>query len=300
MLLLFPGMLPRVWGQDSLSFWEPTPSLHHARLAAVVGGEIALHTGSLIGLNEVWYKGHERTAFHFFDDSREWLQMDKVGHLMTSYYLGRVGKGMLTWSGVERKKAVWYGGSLGSVFLTSVELLDGYSERWGASWGDAVANLAGTGLFIGQELVWEEQRVVLKYSYHPTELAAYRPSVLGDHWSERMLKDYNGQSYWASFHVTDFLPGTDRLSWLCVSLGYGGTGMLGGHENPEVDEVGELYPVLERRRQYFLSFDIDLSRVETGSPFWDRFLDAFGFLKVPFPALEYNRVDGMRGHILYY
>ena len=36
-------------------------------------------------------------------------------------------------------------------FLTTVETLDGFSEEWGASWGDLIANTSGTFVFIGQE-----------------------------------------------------------------------------------------------------------------------------------------------------
>ena len=39
----------------------------------------------------------------------------------------------MKWSGVP-EKAIWYGGAYGAVFLTTIEILDGYSAEWGASW----------------------------------------------------------------------------------------------------------------------------------------------------------------------
>ena len=38
----------------------------------------ALTGGSLIYLNQVWYNKYNTSKFHVFDDSQEWLQMDKV------------------------------------------------------------------------------------------------------------------------------------------------------------------------------------------------------------------------------
>src|SRR4051812_42271731 len=55
-------------------------SLNKKRIACIIGTEATLYAGSLIGLNELWYKNYPRSSFHFFNDNKEWLQMDKVGH----------------------------------------------------------------------------------------------------------------------------------------------------------------------------------------------------------------------------
>jgi hypothetical protein len=46
--------------------------------------------------------------------------------------------------------------------------MDGHSAKWGFSKGDMLANIAGCVLFEGQQLLWHEQRISLKYSYHGT------------------------------------------------------------------------------------------------------------------------------------
>ena len=102
---------------------------------------------------------------------------------------------------MSKKNAIWYGGLTGSFFLTIIEVLDGFSKEWGASFGDLLANSAGAFLAIGQALRWDEQRIQLKYSYFPSEWAEYNPSQLGSGNIERALKDYNGQSYWLSFNI---------------------------------------------------------------------------------------------------
>ena len=58
--------------------------------------------------------------------------------------------------------------------------MDGFSEEWGGSWVDFAANAAGTSLLVGQELLWGEQRIKLKYSFHQTEFENIRPETLGE------------------------------------------------------------------------------------------------------------------------
>ncbi|NBN99091.1 MAG: DUF2279 domain-containing protein, partial [Flavobacteriia bacterium] len=55
-----------------------------------------------------------------------------------------------------------------------------------------IANISGSALFIGQELLWKEQRIVPKFGFQRSGLAQYRPDLLGNGWHEEFLKDYNG------------------------------------------------------------------------------------------------------------
>ena len=64
----------------------PADTLHLPRLkttSALIG---AAYTGTLIGLQEAWYKDYPMGKFRFFNDSKEWMQMDKMGHLFTPFY----------------------------------------------------------------------------------------------------------------------------------------------------------------------------------------------------------------------
>jgi hypothetical protein len=63
---------------------------------------------------------------------------------------------------------------------------------------DIIANASGTALFV----LWKEQRITPKFSFHTTQYAQYRPNVLGSSLAEQMLKDYNGQTYWLSVIYT--------------------------------------------------------------------------------------------------
>jgi hypothetical protein len=281
---------------NKLSICEfPSAQLNKKRLAFILSSEAALYGGSLIALNELWYKDYPRTSFHFFNDSREWEQMDKIGHATTSYYIGRIGIGFMNWTGVSRKKAIWYGGMLGSLYQTTIEVMDGYSSEWGFSVADLGANTAGSLLCIGQQLAWDEQRIVLKYSFMQSEFAKYRPNILGSDLQENILKDYNGQTYWLSVNPYSFMSKESKFpKWLNIAVGYGATGMTGGDYNPMyINESGQ-YLYFDRYRQFYLSLDVDLTRIKTRSKFLKTVFYAVGFIKIPAPALEFNKY-GVKG-----
>lgn len=286
---------------DTLSFFQPAPTLHKGRLIGLTATMGGLYVGSMIGLNSLWYAGYPRSKFHFFNDNDEWLQMDKGGHAISSYYIGKYCIDMFKWTGLERKKAIWIGGSMGSVFNTTIEILDGFSAEWGASPGDLIANSTGSAIVIAQELVWDEQRIIFRYSYHKTAESDYRPDLLGSDWKERWIKDYNGQTYWLSANIHSFLRNKETKfpRWLNVAVGYSGQGMLGGHENP-AEYKGEPLPDLTRYRQFYFALDIELGRIRTRSKVLKALLNATVLIKVPMPTLEYNSVNGFKFHPLYF
>jgi len=271
-------------------FFNPSDTLNKKRLVFATATTAVGYGATMIGLNEYWYKDYPRSNFHFFNDNKAWMQMDKAGHALTSYQLGRYGYEVMKWTGTSEKSAIWIGGNLGLFFLTSVEIMDGFSDEWGFSGGDAVANLSGTALFIGQQLAWGEQRMALKFSYSPSDYAQYRPETLGSGGLESVLKDYNGQTIWLSVNPSSFgHKEKPFLPWLNVALGYGANGMLGGDFNPNFNAAGDALPHTERYRQYYLSLDVDLSRIETNNAFLKTIFNVVGFIKIPAPALEFSQ-----------
>ena len=253
---------------QSLSFYDYPDSLHRKRFRGLVAAETFTYTTTMYGLYTLWYKDFPRSGFHWFNDNPQWLQMDKIGHAMTSYEIGRFGIEALKWTGVEDRKALWYGGLLGFVYQGTIEVFDGFSKEWGASSGDIIANAAGTALVMGQEAAWHEQRMQLKVSAHLTSYARYRPGTLGSTLPERLFKDYNGQTYWLSISPGAWMPKDSKFpKWVAVSLGYSADGMIGGTNNPSVDGDGNPLPPFARTRQYFLSLDVDFTRLKTKSRF---------------------------------
>ncbi len=276
------------------------PIINKKRLTAVLTTEGVLYAGSIVGLYSIWYQKYPQSNFHFFNDNNEWLLMDKMGHFTTSYYIGKIGFEALKWSGVSNTKAAWYGGGLGFLYQTSIEVLDGFSSQWGFSVGDMTGNALGSALFISQQLLWKEQKILLKWSYSPTKFASYRPDLLGSNWKESWLKDYNGQTYWLSFNMHSFLGKNAHFpSWLNIALGYGAEGMIGAASNPSTYH-GQVLPEFKRYPQYYLSADIDLTRIKTHSKWLSWVFQALGFIKIPLPTLEYNSQHQFVFHAIHF
>ena len=279
------------------SFLKPSDTLNNKRQKAVFVSEAAFSAITLVGLNQLWYADYPRSKFHFINDNQEWLQMDKLGHLFSSYHLGRLGSEMLHWSGATPKKQLLYGAGLGFAFLTAVEVLDGFSSEWGASSGDVIANATGTALYVSQQLLWKEQRIVPKFSFHNTRFANYRPEVLGASFSEQILKDYNGQTYWLSANLKSFFKDSKIPKIINIAVGYGADGMLTGkgENSPFLTEEN-----LVKSRQFYLSLDVDLTKIDTKSHFLKTFFSVFSVLKIPAPTLEYSGREGLKAHLLYF
>ena len=155
---LFVDLGSELQAQNKTPFFQRSDTLNKKRRTAVYVTEAALGTAALIGLNELWYSQYPRSSFKSLNDNSQWMQMDKFGHIFSSYYIGKMGMDALAWAGETKKNQLIYGATLGFVFLTTIEVLDGFSEEWGFSTGDAMANALGTGLLVGQELLWDEQQ----------------------------------------------------------------------------------------------------------------------------------------------
>jgi uncharacterized protein YfiM (DUF2279 family) len=278
-LVLLSGFQMALHAADSLKV------IRNRRLITGITG-VTVYSGTMYSLNQFWYSDFPRSPMHSFNDSREWLQMDKAGHFFTSWYLGVTGIRSADWIKMKGNKAIWLGGSLGLVFLTGIELLDGTSAQWGFSWTDAAANTLGAGFAISQHLLWKKQKLLLKFSYRNNGESALRPQLLGSSMQERWIKDYNGQTYWLSFSPGAFLPATRIPPWLCLSLGYSASGMLGANNNEWAGSALISYGSLKREREWFLSADIDLSAVPYHAPWFRTFTTWFNFLKIPFPGIN--------------
>lgn len=281
---------------STTSFFKPSDTIHIPRRNAVIITEASLGAVTLIGLNALWYKDFPRSKFHTINDFDEWKQMDKVGHMFTSYQLGRIGADVLNWSGVSKKNQLIYGATLGFTFLTAVEIFDGYSKEWGFSWSDIGANALGTGLFIGQELLWEEQRLQLKFSFHNTKYAKLRPDKLGENFLQEIIKDYNGQTYWLSANLHSFFKDSKIPKWLNIAAGYGVDGLLTGTN----ETVDNLFTNQDRIRQYYLSFDVNLSKIKTESQVLKAIFSVLNVIKVPLPTISINSKKRVVFHLFYF
>lgn len=254
----------------------------------IVAGTV--YTAGLIGLNEIWYKENPRQSFRFFNDSREWKQVDKVGHFYSSFYLSALSGRTLNKSGLKSLSSSAIGSVTGWVALSAIEILDGHSAAYGASSTDLLANLAGSSFYFAQALWWKDIRIYPKFSFSPTSLAQRRPNVLGDNFASQILKDYNGQTYWLSVDVNKF---TRFPKWLNIAVGYGAQNMV--YANDLANEQAGFASY----RQYYLALDFDLTGIKTNSKFLKGLFVVLSGIRLPAPALEFNP-QSIRFYPLYF
>jgi len=284
MLMLYPNLNAQ---SDSINF--------KLRKRIVTASSLSLVGGSYVILNELWYKDYPRSSFHSFNDNHEWLQMDKAGHGFSAYNLSGIATDAYHWSGIEKRRSALYGSSMGFLYLGCIELLDARSGQWGFSWGDMIANTSGSLLYLSQDLFWKEQRVTLKFSYSPTSFAMMNPDALGHNFQQRILKDYNGQTYWSSFNVNSFLASDAAFPrWLNIALGYGATKMIRAEMN-EVDVNN-----FQHTREFYISFDADLNRVRWKKKWMRTTARILSFIKIPSPTFEIRSDGKMKMHGLFF
>lgn len=283
------------------------PDAGKKRIPWVAGINAGIYGGSLFLLNSAWYKNEPRTSFQVFDDSREWLQVDKVGHAWAAYNTGRASAMLWQWAGLPHKKAVWIGGLSSFAYLTGIEFLDAHSAKWGWSWSDIGANVAGSALFMAQELLWQQQRVQFKFSFHRHNykepmLKQRADDLFGYGLLERMLKDYNAQTYWFSFNVQSFMPQSKLPAWINIAVGYGAGGMYGGFRNEWKDEAGNIISRYDipRTRQFYIAPDIDLTKIKTSSKFLKTGFALLNAFKFPAPAIMLDSKGKFKAYALYF
>lgn len=271
-------------------FLAPSDELNKKRLIGVSATAATAWAGSISALYFVWYKDFPKSGFHTFDDSREWQQMDKMGHLYTSWLFGRSVGDLYEWTGLDHKKASLIGAGFSVGYMTTFELLDATNEQWGFSWSDVGFNTLGTLTYWSQEYFWNEQFVHFKFSSHNSGLSQYRPELLGNSFASRLLKDYNGQTYWMSFNpVHWFQPESKVPKWVNLSFGYSINNQLVGDGGTFVYTDNMQSLSFTPYRQYFLSLDVNFEAIPTQSRLLKLVFRGLNCIKVPFPAVEFSQ-----------
>lgn len=296
--LIFSMLLSDIQGQES--FFQPADSINKSRVIGVSSGVSLAYAGSMIGLAQLWYKDQPKSGFHFFNDNSHWLQMDKLGHTYSAYWIQNRVNALFRWSGMNRQSSLIISGAYSFVFQGTFEMLDGFATDYGFSYGDLIANGSGIVLFTAQEMLFKKQILTPKFSFWPSGYAQYRPELLGSNFAEQILKDYNAQTYWLSLNLSDITPENWKIpEWICLSFGYSISEKLKSDQEYYIIQNGNETHSFAAYRRYLFSLDIDLSRLPVKKPWLKTLLSNFNSLKIPFPAIEFSS-RGTKGYWLYY
>lgn len=284
--------------------WSPKPNV--ARLTALSVGTVGTYAAIMTGVGFEWYGKQSLGKFHWFNDAREWQQIDKTGHFYVPYFVTCWSYNMLRWGGMKNTPAALTAGAFGFLSLSAIEIPDGFSNKYGASWSDLLFNFGGAALATTQYLLWKEQRIQCKYSFHIVnypqgELRDRANELYGKGFGEKLLKDYNGITMWLSFNLYSFNHNI-KPKWLNLAFGYAAGNMYGGFENKWTDKNGVLHDRtdIKRYRRFFISVDADLTKIKTRNRVGKAILGILNIVKIPMPALEFNTLGQVVLHPMYF
>jgi hypothetical protein len=270
-------------------------SLDRTRLNTLVIGGASAYTAGLIALSELWYSESESQKFQFFDDSKEWKQIDKIGHAYSTFQISHSLSRSLQWTGMNERKSDIIGSISGFLLLVPIEIMDGFSADYGASSTDLIANFAGSAAYLGQKLAWNEVRIHPKFSFRTTPYADIRPALLGENTLQQIIKDYNGQTYWLSVDVYSFLKEESKFpKWLNLAAGYGAEGMIFADDQSNANNNYLSY------RQYYLGLDFDLTHIKSRSKAVNTLIFFANMIKIPAPTVEFASNGTTTFHWLYF
>ena len=256
-------------------------------------------SGAILYLKHEWYHDKKRVPFHFYNDFKGWNQVDKLGHFYVSYLESNVGYSILKKFNFSEKKALYFGGFQGLILETPIEFLDAYHQGWGFSVSDLVANTLGSVFFIMQQKIFNEQLIKPKLSFSKSIYASEANGLLGKKsLISQFVYDYNAYTYWFSFSPNKIFKFKKAPKWLNLAIGYGANGMLGEFENKSMYKGKEI-PSFKRYRQFYLSLDIDFSKIRTKSRFVNKIFDGLSYIKIPLPTLELSN-NKMKGYFFYF
>jgi hypothetical protein len=268
------------------TFFKPSDTLNIPRRNSVIIFESVVFVGGIIQLNKIFNKDQFSSNCTFINDNSTCLQMDKAAHIFTSYQIGNMSYNLLNWAGVSKKNKLIYGAGMGFVFLTTAEVLDGFSKDSNASYGDVLANAGGTSLFVFQDLLWDEQRIVPKFSFHSSQFISSNIKTM----KTQIENEFDGQTFWLSANIHSFFKKSKVPNFLNIAIGYGVENLDKSISNTN----NEPY------RQLFLSLDVDLTRIKTKSHFLKTVFSILNCIKVPAPTIEFSRNNRVKGYLIYF
>lgn len=254
------------------SHLSDTTDIHPVRFAIVTGSVATTIVAIHIYQSNGWWKDNRR-SFHFQEDLKYGLSVDKLGHFYAGTAAAFILKKSYQWAGLSDEASLYWGSAGSLLFQTYVEIEDGFS-KWGFDRVDFATNVAGAAWPIAQYHSSFLRNFDFKFSYHPSP--GLNSSAGGGFQGQKhiVFDDYEGQTLWLSMKVKNWLPNSVNHLWpdfLCLSVGYA------------VRDAFTAKPY----SAVLLAFDLDMTKViPDNTPFLKLLGEALNFIKFPAPAVQ--------------
>lgn len=226
--------------------------------------------------SQAWWQ-EKRRNFHFQNDWEYALWIDKLGHWWGATALQHLFSSSLRWSNFSCETS----NILGSLFALSyqlyVETYDGFAPNWGFSPGDALFNFGGAFYPLVQYYFPFFKNINLKLSYFPSKRLLKKDPLDTLYKHKFVIDDYEGQSFYLSFKVNNFLPESIERYWpdfLCIAVGY---------------QMRNWNGYAEADQNYYLALDFDFEQLPLYGQFFQFLKNTFNLIHFPSPAIKFTR-----------
>jgi Predicted periplasmic lipoprotein (DUF2279) len=200
---------------------------------------------------------------------------DKLGHTYAAYLSMRLMTKQFQWAGHDHADSLKLGAIVAGSVLAGVEVLDGFTQRFGFSREDLIMNFLGIGLGVLLEArpKWDAL-IDFRIQYWPSDDAR----KLGE---RDPISDYSGQTYFLVAKASGLpaLRSRRYIRYFELALGYGSRGY-------EPDD-GSL---LDRERRIYYGISVNLSHLLDNTVFKQR--QSSRTHNILHNVLEYYQVPG--------
>ena len=108
-LILFSVFFCLVARTDAQDFQDTSDTVFSMqRFAWSTASVGTVSIGSIYGLSKLWYSQENQGSFHLFNDAKNWMQMDKLGHSFSCYHVTRGLDALFSLTGLRKRKSLFF------------------------------------------------------------------------------------------------------------------------------------------------------------------------------------------------
>ncbi|MCX8010942.1 MAG: YfiM family protein [Ignavibacteria bacterium] len=265
------NLIIKSFPNDKISIIKDERKIDYLKLGVISGVTLGTGIGLHIYQSNAWWKDG-RGSFHFQDDWKYALWIDKLGHAWSGAIVQHLFSSGFEWCNFDLETSAWLGSGLASIYMLYIEFEDGFGKDWGFSPGDAIFDVAGAFYPLAQYYIPFLKNFNLKYSYYPSE--AFRSGVTEGKNLKTIIDDYEGQSFYLSFKMNELLPKSLEKYWpdfLCLAIGY---------------NIRNWNGYGEADKNFYLALDYDLEQIPLYGSFWQFLKNSLNFFHLPAPGIK--------------